>query len=107
MRPCTRCSLNPRFSESIIFSAKRLWRICISFGLPIRSSNRSGIVTTSDRNATLHSVFPESAIFRIDHFLGKEAVEDVDFFRFANTFLEPIWNRHYVRSECDPALGVP
>ncbi len=47
-------------------------------------------------NATLHSVFPESAIFRIDHFLGKEAVEDLYFFRFANTFLEPIWNRHYV-----------
>jgi glucose-6-phosphate 1-dehydrogenase len=47
-------------------------------------------------NATLHSVFPESAIFRIDHFLGKEAVEDLYFFRFANTFLEPIWNRHYI-----------
>ena len=37
-------------------------------------------------NATLHTVFPESAIFRIDHFLGKEAVEDLYFFRFANTF---------------------
>jgi glucose-6-phosphate 1-dehydrogenase len=47
-------------------------------------------------NATLHTVFPESTIFRIDHFLGKEAVEDLYFFRFANTFLEPIWNRHYV-----------
>lgn len=47
-------------------------------------------------NATLHAVFPESAIFRIDHFLGKEAVEGLYFFRFANTFLEPIWNRHYV-----------
>jgi glucose-6-phosphate 1-dehydrogenase len=47
-------------------------------------------------NATLHAVFPESAIFRIDHFLGKEAVEDLYFFRFANTFLEPIWNRHYI-----------
>lgn len=47
-------------------------------------------------NATLHSVFPEPAIFRIDHFLGKEAVENLYFFRFANTFLEPIWNRNYV-----------
>jgi len=49
-------------------------------------------------NALLHSVFPEQAIFRIDHFLGKEAVENLLFFRFANTFLEPIWNRNYVQS---------
>ena len=46
---------------------------------------------------TLHEVFPESAIFRIDHYLGKEAVQNLLYFRFANTFLEPIWNRHYVK----------
>ncbi len=46
----------------------------------------------------LHTVFPESAIFRIDHYLGKEAVENLLVFRFANTFLEPIWNRNYVES---------
>jgi glucose-6-phosphate 1-dehydrogenase len=49
-------------------------------------------------NATLRSVFPEEAIFRIDHYLGKEAVEQLLFFRFANTFFEPIWNRQYVES---------
>jgi glucose-6-phosphate 1-dehydrogenase len=49
-------------------------------------------------DATLHVAFPESAIFRIDHYLGKEAVENLLFFRFANTFLEPIWNRNYVDS---------
>jgi len=49
-------------------------------------------------NGTLRAVFPESRIFRIDHYLGKEAVENLLFFRFANTFLEPIWNRNYVQS---------
>jgi glucose-6-phosphate 1-dehydrogenase len=49
-------------------------------------------------NRILHQVFPEKQIFRIDHFLGKDAVENLLFFRFANTFLEPIWNRNYVQS---------
>ena len=44
----------------------------------------------------IHSVFSESHVFRIDHYLGKEAVENLLMFRFANTFLEPIWNRNYV-----------
>ena len=47
-------------------------------------------------NKTLHAVFPESAIFRIDHYLGKEAVQNLIYFRFANAFLEPVWNRNYV-----------
>jgi glucose-6-phosphate 1-dehydrogenase len=46
---------------------------------------------------TLHEVFDESSIFRIDHYLGKEAVQNILYFRFANTFLEPIWNREYIR----------
>jgi glucose-6-phosphate 1-dehydrogenase len=49
-------------------------------------------------NRTLHDVFDEGSIFRIDHYLGKEAVQNLKFFRFANTFLEPIWNRQYVKS---------
>jgi glucose-6-phosphate 1-dehydrogenase len=49
-------------------------------------------------NKTLHTVFEEAAVFRVDHYLGKEAVQNLVVFRFANTFLEPIWNRNYVES---------
>ena len=56
------------------------------------------LASAIELNKTLHAVFPEDHIFRIDHYLGKEAVEDLLVFRFANTLLEPVWNRHYVRS---------
>ena len=49
-------------------------------------------------NRALRKVFSEDTIFRIDHYLGKEPVENLMFFRFANTFLEPIWDRSYVNS---------
>jgi glucose-6-phosphate 1-dehydrogenase len=48
-------------------------------------------------NGVLHKVFPEQNIYRIDHYLGKEATQNIIYFRFANSFLEPIWNRNYVR----------
>jgi glucose-6-phosphate 1-dehydrogenase len=56
------------------------------------------LASAQELNRLLHEVFAESAIFRIDHFLGKEPVENLLVFRFANSFLEPIWNRRYIAS---------
>jgi glucose-6-phosphate 1-dehydrogenase len=56
------------------------------------------LASAQDLNRKLHSVFPESAIFRIDHYLGKRPVNNVVVFRFANAFMEPFWNRNYIDS---------
>lgn len=56
------------------------------------------LASAQQLNRTLHAYFPESSIFRIDHFLGKEPVQNLLYFRFANAFLEPIWNRDRIKS---------
>ncbi|MGH9274161.1 MAG: glucose-6-phosphate dehydrogenase, partial [Acidimicrobiales bacterium] len=54
------------------------------------------LTSSRELNASLHKAFPESDVFRIDHFLGKESVESLLVFRFANSMLEPVWNRNFI-----------
>ena len=56
------------------------------------------LASAQELNRVLHQYFPEEAIYRIDHYLGKEPVQNILYTRFANPTFEPIWNRHYVRT---------
>jgi glucose-6-phosphate 1-dehydrogenase len=81
----------------------------VAKGLASSSENRNARIvvekpfgrdlkSAQELSETLHEFFPENAIFRIDHYLGKEPVQNLIYFRFANSFLEPIWNRNYIDS---------
>jgi glucose-6-phosphate 1-dehydrogenase len=56
------------------------------------------LASAQELNRILHAAFPESGIFRIDHYLGKRPVNNLVVFRFANAFMEPFWNRNYIES---------
>ena len=80
----------PRGCRSPAARKTRGWSVEKPFGHDLASARAL--------NRSASPVFPESSIFRIDHYLGKEPVQNLLYFRFANSFLEPIWNRNYVES---------
>jgi len=96
-RPCHYLAIPPSLFASL---ATKLGSSGCASGARVIVEKPLGRDLSSARtiNRALHAVFDESAIFRIDHFLGKEAVQNLLYFRFANSIIEPVWNRTHVES---------
>src|SRR6266436_1622617 len=96
-RPAHYLAIPPNLFTSVVESLAK--SSCIKNArLIVEKPFGHDLASAQQLNAALHAALPESKIFRIDHYLGKEAVLNLLFFRFANSFLEPIWNRNYIES---------
>src|SRR5271169_2289282 len=96
-RPLCYLAIPPGMFPTVVESLSKLG--CATGGrIVVEKPFGRDLASAQSLNQTLHKYFDESAIFRIDHYLGKEAVQNLMYFRFANSFLEPIWNRNYIQS---------
>jgi glucose-6-phosphate 1-dehydrogenase len=95
-RPLYYLAISPTMFETVVQGLKQVG--CDEARVVVEKPFGRDLASARKLNSILGSVFDESAIFRIDHYLGKEAVQNLMYFRFANSFLEPIWNRNYVAS---------
>jgi glucose-6-phosphate 1-dehydrogenase len=96
-RPLHYLAIPPSLFETVIQGLSRIPSTAHARVIVEKPFGRD-LASAQALDRALHTVFPESSIFRIDHYLGKEAVQNLLYFRFANAFLEPVWNRTYVHS---------
>ena len=96
-RPLCYLAIPPSMFPTVVESLSKLG--CATGGrIVVEKPFGRDLASAQSLNQTLHKYFDEAAIFRIDHYLGKEAVQNLMYFRFANAFMEPIWNRNYIQS---------
>jgi glucose-6-phosphate 1-dehydrogenase len=96
-RPAYYLAIPPSLFETVIESLGRA-SLAGDARVIVEKPFGRDLASARELNRAARSVFAEESIFRIDHFLGKEEIMNLLYFRFANSFLEPIWNRNYVAS---------
>ena len=96
-RPLHYLAIPPSFFSTVVTNLKQA-NCAAEARVVVEKPFARDLASARQLNRTLHEVFPESSIFRIDHYLGKEPVQNLLYFRFANTVLEPVWNNRYVDS---------
>ena len=97
-RPCHYLAIPPSLFAEVADAARHLGLRCRRAGRGREAARAATCRARRPSTARCTQVFDEGSIFRIDHFLGKEPVQNLLYFRFANSFIEPIWNRDHVES---------
>ncbi len=96
-RPLHYLAIPPGLFETVVIGLDRVG-LAKTARVVVEKPFGNDLASAQELNRHLLSVLPEQSIFRIDHFLGKEPVQNLVYFRFANSFLEPLWNRDHIRS---------